>query len=150
MPLLQSANAAPDLEPAGEMVVSARREAGGAAAGRRPDAGSLGTGADLRGEAEVRAASSTWLLGDESIQPASPGLLRYVGWTVMARYLAPVVEAFARWRDEERWLRHYCPTCGSAPAMAQLVGVGPRPQAFSRLRPLRHTLAVQAHRLPVL
>ncbi len=41
----------------------------------------------------------------------------------MARYLRPVVEAFAHWRDEERWLRNYCPTCGSAPAMAQLVGV---------------------------
>ena len=27
------------------------------------------------------------------------------------------------WRDKERWLRRYCPTCGSLPAMAQLVGV---------------------------
>ena len=43
----------------------------------------------------------------------------------MARFLRPVVNAFDDWRDEERWLRRYCPTCGSLPAMAQLVGVDP-------------------------
>jgi FdhE protein len=39
-----------------------------------------------------------------------------------------VVEAFGHWRDEERWLRRYCPTCGSLPAMAQLAGVEPTRQ----------------------
>ena len=43
----------------------------------------------------------------------------------MARYLRPVVNAFDGWRDEDRWLRRYCPTCGSLPAMAQLVGADP-------------------------
>ena len=38
---------------------------------------------------------------------------------------SPVVTAFDSWRDEERWLRRYCPTCGSLPAMAQLAGVDP-------------------------
>ena len=33
------------------------------------------------------------------------------------------MDAFAQWRDEEQWLRGYCPTCGSLPAMAQLVGI---------------------------
>jgi FdhE protein len=33
--------------------------------------------------------------------------------------------AFDAWRDEEQWLRRYCPMCGSLPAMAQLVGVDP-------------------------
>ena len=51
--------------------------------------------------------------------------LPFLGWTAMARALRPVVDAFERWRDEERWLRSYCPTCGSHPAMAQLVGVDP-------------------------
>jgi FdhE protein len=55
----------------------------------------------------------------------SAGLLRYLSWTVMARYLSPVITAFAGWRDEERWLRRQCPTCGSLPAMAQLVGADP-------------------------
>jgi len=53
------------------------------------------------------------------------GLLQYLGWTVMARYLSRVVAAFGRWRNEENWLRRYCPTCGSLPAMAQLVGIDP-------------------------
>lgn len=53
------------------------------------------------------------------------GLLRYLGWTVTARYLSRVVEAFGKWCEEERWLRPYCPTCGSLPAMAQLLGIDP-------------------------
>src|SRR5690348_18031183 len=39
--------------------------------------------------------------------------------------LKPVVNAFKNSRDDERWLRNYCPTCGSSPAMAQLVGTDP-------------------------
>jgi FdhE protein len=57
--------------------------------------------------------------------PAHPGLLRYLGWVVLVRSLAPVVSAFDTWRDEERWLRNYCPTCGEPPAMGQLVGKDP-------------------------
>jgi FdhE protein len=59
------------------------------------------------------------------VSPEHPGLLRYVGSMVLGRYLEPVVSAFAGWRDEERWLRNYCPTCGSLPAMAQLIGIDP-------------------------
>jgi len=66
-----------------------------------------------------------WLLDNDSFTPTSPGLLRYVGWTVLAHYLSPVVDAFSGWRDEERWLRSYCPTCGALAAMAQLVGTDP-------------------------
>jgi FdhE protein len=54
-----------------------------------------------------------------------PGLFRYLAWTVMVRYLSAVVSAFDAWRNEEHWLRNYCPTCGEAPAMAQLVGKDP-------------------------
>jgi FdhE protein len=61
----------------------------------------------------------------DSSLPARPGLLRYLECTVLARYLSPVVCAFARWRDEERWLRNYCPTCGEPPAMGQLIGKDP-------------------------
>jgi FdhE protein len=62
-------------------------------------------------------------LGDGMMTPLSDGWLRYLGWTAMSRYLRPVVNAFDLWREEERWLRRYCPTCGSLPAMAQLVGI---------------------------
>lgn len=54
---------------------------------------------------------------------AQPALVNYLLWAVLARDLEPVVSAFAKWRDEDRWLRNYCPTCGAAPAMAQLVGL---------------------------
>ena len=43
----------------------------------------------------------------------------------MARFITPVVLAFESWRDEEKWQRRYCPTCGSLPAMAQLAGEEP-------------------------
>jgi FdhE protein len=56
---------------------------------------------------------------------ASPGFARYAGWIAMRRFLRPVVEAFTAWRDEDRWMRRHCPTCGSLPAMAQLVGADP-------------------------
>ncbi|MGH9222056.1 MAG: formate dehydrogenase accessory protein FdhE [Vicinamibacterales bacterium] len=70
------------------------------------------------------AAALIEQLGDK-ITPLSDGLLRYLAWTAMARFLRPVVSAFDGWREEERWLRRYCPTCGSLPAMAQLVGTDP-------------------------
>jgi FdhE protein len=44
---------------------------------------------------------------------------------VLGRSLRSVLRAFGEWRDEERWLRNYCPTCGELPAMAQLIGVDP-------------------------
>jgi FdhE protein len=58
----------------------------------------------------------------ESASPVHPALFRCLLWAALARQLEPVVTAFDLWRDEERWLRNYCPTCGAAPAMAQLVG----------------------------
>jgi FdhE protein len=64
-----------------------------------------------------------WLLLQDDFEFACPGLLRYLGWTAMSQYLHPVMDSFERWRDEDQWLRSYCPTCGSPPAMAQLVGV---------------------------
>lgn len=81
--------------------------------------------AQLRNYLLVSQGVVAWLLDQDA--PASNyfGLLRYLGWTAMARYLARVVDAFGKWRDEEHWLRRYCPTCGSLPAMAQLLGIDP-------------------------
>jgi FdhE protein len=67
----------------------------------------------------------SWLIDQKSFTPSCPGLLYYLGWTLMARYLCPIVAAFGSWRDEEHWLREYCPTCGALPSMAQLAGVDP-------------------------
>jgi FdhE protein len=65
------------------------------------------------------------LLEQNEISFRHPGLVRYAGWTVLANSLHTLVEAFAHWRDDERWLRNYCPMCGGRPAMAQLVGCDP-------------------------
>ena len=79
----------------------------------------------LHGDLDSPRRALAWLLDNDSFTPTNPDLLRYLGWTVLARYLWPLVEAFSGWRDEERWLRSYCPTCGALAAMAQLVGNDP-------------------------
>jgi FdhE protein len=57
--------------------------------------------------------------------PTEAGLPILLEWNVVSRFLRDVVPAFSRWRNEERWLRPSCPTCGAAPAMAQLIGSDP-------------------------
>ena len=125
VPLLSSADAAVDLEPGGRMAAALleRLATGTSPAWFVDEARALDTELP-RGPHRSRRIAD-FLLGDQSLAPPSPGLLRYVAWTAMARYLRPVVEAFNGWRDEDRWLRRYCPTCGSLPAMAQLVGADP-------------------------
>jgi FdhE protein len=72
-----------------------------------------------------------WLVDDDAPGPRQSGMLRYIGWMVMARYLSRVVRQFDAWREEEDWLRSYCPTCGSLPAMAQLAGIESRVRHLS-------------------
>ena len=65
------------------------------------------------------------LLDKESAGSEPHAVIQYLGWSVLAYYLRPLVSSFYSWRDEERWLRNYCPTCGALPAMAQLTGSDP-------------------------
>ena len=81
--------------------------------------------AELDRELYAQRCVTAWLFDDAIFTSACPGLLRYVGWSALSRYLRPLVDTFGRWREEESWLRSYCPTCGSPPAMAQLVGTDP-------------------------
>jgi FdhE protein len=122
VPLLSSADAAVDLEPGGRMAAALldRLVAGTSQEWLAAEARALDT--DLRLAPNVSRRIADFLLGDEAVTPPFPGLLRYLGWTAAARYLRPLVNAFDGWRDEDRWLRRYCPTCGSLPAMAQLAG----------------------------
>ena len=119
VPLLSSANAAVDLEPGGRMAVALLRSlaAGTASGWLAADASTLD--AELRHEPQIENRIADFLLGDDTLTPSSPGLLRYVSWMAMARFLRPVVKGFDGWRDEERLLRRNCPTCGSYPAMSQ-------------------------------
>jgi FdhE protein len=123
VPLLSSSAVAVDLEPAGKMalLLIRRLSANGAPEGLPGDISSLD--AELHELPDGPRRIADWLLGGEGLTPNDPGLLRFIGWIAMARYLAPVRDAFGLWRANRQWLRRYCPLCGSAPAMAQLIGV---------------------------
>ena len=125
VPLLQSLNA--DIDPglAGKALVALVATLSSAPLDGKLAAEASALHADLQGETNRERCAVDWLLGDPGFSPSSPGMMRYLGWSVLARYLRPVVAAFAAHRDETRWLRRYCPTCGSLPAMAQLVGSDP-------------------------
>jgi FdhE protein len=112
VPLLQSTRAAIDLWPVQPAILNVVQAVGSSAeaAGLADDARSLAAALDS---------------DSDSLSVAQIGLLRFFSWKVLARALGAVVVEFSAWRDEERWLRNYCPLCGAAPAMAQLAGKDP-------------------------
>jgi FdhE protein len=124
VPLLQSSRASIDLESAGRAAVVLVKTLAKSSSKKIAEESSA-VDRELSREPEASRRIVDWLLGDESLAPPSPGLLRYLGWTVIRWHLLPVHAAFEKWRDDERWLRNYCPMCGSPPAMAQLVGSDP-------------------------
>jgi FdhE protein len=113
-PVLASESVAVDLAPAGESIL-----------GLVEGLGSSGLRDELRAHEVGPARLAAWLRGEDAFAPSSPGLLRFLGWTAAAAALAPLVRAFEAWRDDERWMRRYCPICGSPPSMGQLAGVDP-------------------------
>lgn len=130
VPLLRSADAGIDFTPAGRMAQALVEGVASDPAEGPIEIEAPALAEELRAKPDAARLVADWLLGDDAFQPSFPGLLRYLGWTAASRYLSPLVGAFARWRDEEKWHRRYCPTCGSAPAMGQLVGVDPGRQRF--------------------
>jgi len=122
VPLLTSSDASVDLEPGGRMAAALLSRL---ASGALPDtlaAEVRALDAEVRRDPQASRRIADFLLRDDTITPLFPGLLRYLGWTAMARFLRPVRNGFDGWRVEDKWLRRYCPTCGSLPAMAQLIG----------------------------
>jgi FdhE protein len=120
--LLHSADAAIDLEPGGRTAAALIERLAFARSSAWLAAETRALHAELQREPHAGRRLVDLLVGDESGVPLFPGLARYLGWAAMRRFLAPVVLAFNKWRDEEKWRRRYCPTCGSLPAMAQLAG----------------------------
>ena len=89
--------------------------------------------AELRHEPQASRRIADFLLGDETLGTVvHPGCCAIWAGRRWRGSFRPVVNGFDGWRDEERWLRRYCPTCGSLPAMAQLVGADPAASACSR------------------
>lgn len=125
-PVLSGPDARLDLQPAAAAVGDLLRalQAGPLPA---PVAGEVGSlTAALAENAEFLPGLVPFLLGDETIEVPSPGLLRFLGWATLAQVLRRLVEAvevFAGLEDEERWFRRYCPTCGAGPAMGQIAGM---------------------------
>ncbi len=122
VPLLSSADAAVDLEPGGRMAAALVERLAATPSPEWLAAETRALDTHLRQVPQASRLIAALLLGDETVTLPSPGLLRYLGWTAMARFLRPVVNAFDLWRDGDRWLRRYCRTCGALPAMAQLIG----------------------------
>jgi FdhE protein len=122
VPLLESSSATIDLTAAANSVVWLMAHLASAPLAGHVAGETRALDSELRCDPEAPRRAIAWLLYGELYASAYPGLLRYFGWAALAQYLCPLVDAFAQWRDEERWLRNYCPTCGSRPSMAQLVG----------------------------
>jgi FdhE protein len=125
VPLLRSLDAGIDLRAGGRAALALVEHLASNPSGGKLAADVSALREELRAAGASPGAVMDFLLGEETLAPSSPGLLRYLGWAALARHLGPVVASFAAWRDEERWLRSACPTCGSPPAMAQLVGRDP-------------------------
>ncbi len=84
----------------------------------------------FRGDPGERDRAMEWILACAAPDPAArhAGLLRLLGWTAARPVLAAAASP-AEWRDEARWGRGHCPTCGSLPAMAWLApGEAARPR----------------------
>jgi FdhE protein len=78
--------------------------------------------AEFRRDPAMLGGAIAALLGFRDFTFFHEGLFRRVGWMAVARYLGPLVTSFVAWRDEDSWMQHYCPICGSGPSMAQLAG----------------------------
>jgi FdhE protein len=122
VPLLSSPGAGVDFEPAGEMTRALVERLDPERLSGRMSAELSALREELAREPESARRLSEWLMGTETLTPSSPGLLRYLGWSAATRYLRPLQREFEGWRESRRWLRGQCPTCGTLPAMAQLVG----------------------------
>ena len=125
VPLLRSSKISIDLNPVGTAVAALLEELTAKPLPGRLAEETRALHAELHHNPDAPRRAVAWLFDCDSFAPACPGLLQYLSWTVLARYLHPIVRAFESWRDEERWLRNYCVTCGAPPAMGQLVGTDP-------------------------
>ena len=125
VPLLHSPKARIDLEPVETYISSLAKKLAESSLPRNLLEDSKILSSELCRIPDAHCAAVAWLLYGAPFTTSVPGFLRYIGWKTLSLYLGPVVQAFGKWRDEEKWLHRYCPTCGSLPGMAQLIGKDP-------------------------
>jgi FdhE protein len=123
VPLLPSTATGIDLEPGGRMTVALLERVASETSSGKLAVELRSLDMELRREPQVSRRIADFLLGNDTLKSSFPGLLRYLAWTATARFLRPLLNAFDGWRDDDQWSRKYCPTCGSLPAMGQLVGI---------------------------
>jgi len=145
IPLLRSAHAAIDFEPAEAILVSLVESMASKLLPEKLALECRASGAQLRSELNAPRRAVTWLLVEEAFIPAHPGLLRYLGWTALARFLCPLGNAFDTWREDEL-LSHLRYAARNGPVSWDRS----RPIAPPFLRLLRHALAIPANWVPVL
>lgn len=130
IPLLQNRTVVIDLIPAEKMLRSLVQRLADSALNDKLSKQVRILQEELRACSENSVGIIATLVSGAPAETSCPGLLRYLGWTALSRYLCPLVSAFETWSERERWLRPYCPTCGSLPAMAHLVGTDPARTRF--------------------
>lgn len=120
VPLLRSERVALDLSGAAALL---SRAAATLAASQLP-AGlavqATAASAALASPDRARAALA-WVATGKGDAPEQAGLVRYLGWSVLRRALAPAQAAHAAWRADKAWDRPYCPCCGALPVQGLLV-----------------------------
>jgi FdhE protein len=122
VPLLRSARVQVDLSGAAALLHRmASRLAG--SGGLPPDleAQAKALKALFTGTPDATAAAVAWAASGQGDAPPSAGLARFLAWNALRRTLAPLLASYEGWRAGAAWNRSFCPTCGAAPAEAQLV-----------------------------
>ncbi|HEX8925855.1 MAG TPA: formate dehydrogenase accessory protein FdhE [Terriglobales bacterium] len=87
----------------------------------------------LKASEENRKTAINWVQDGDPEKPpvAVGGLLRVLGWMAITRTLGCVLSSYAEWRNEDHWMRGYCPVCGALPAVAQIAPGGTQPRMLA-------------------
>src|SRR5262245_9819194 len=104
VPLLQSSSVAIDLDPAAEAIASLVEKAARLPLPDKLASESQSLASELRSDPNTPRRYLSWLRGQDTPAASNSGLLHYLAWAVLARYLRGVVVEFSSWRDEDRWL----------------------------------------------
>jgi FdhE protein len=122
VPLLESERARIDLSGAAALLHRmATRFADGGGLPADLDGQAKALKALFTGAPEAAGFTVAWAVRGQGDAPVHAGLARFLAWNALRRTLSPLLAAYDGWRAGAAWNRAYCPTCGAAPAGAQLV-----------------------------